>query len=289
MFTLNCGGRLHTFDAPVVMGIINATPDSFYSGSRVQVVEQAVEQAERMLQEGAAILDIGGQSTRPGSEHLDSQSEARRVIPVIEAIHAAFPGALLSVDTYYATVAAAAIDAGASIVNDISGGKFDAAMLTTVAALRVPYICMHIRGTPQTMQQNPVYGDIAQEVLDYFIERAEACRRAGIQDLLIDPGFGFGKTIRHNFELLEKLPVLNMLNRPVLVGLSRKSTVYKTLGTTPDQALNGSTVLHTISILKGAAVLRVHDVQEAVETIQLVQAYTGYTMAGDGQQMAQCH
>ena len=273
MFTLNCKGRLHTFRTPVVMGILNVTPDSFYGSSRVQAIDKAVAKAGQMLEEGAAILDIGGQSTRPGSTYLESREEADRVLPVIQAIHAAFPDALLSVDTFHAGVAVSALEAGASIVNDISGGQFDVDMLQAVAASKAPYICMHIQGTPQTMQQNPVYGNVVQEVLDYCIARVAACREAGIHDIIIDPGFGFGKTIAHNFTLLQQLGVLKIAGCPLLIGLSRKSTVYKPLGINAAQALNGSTVLHTIGLLNGAMILRVHDVKEAVETIQLVQAY----------------
>ena len=275
MFTLNCRGRLLSITQPVVMGIINTTPDSFFSGSRQQTIEGALQQAEKMISEGAVILDIGGQSTRPGSEQVTAQTEAERVVPVIEALHHTFPGTVLSVDTYYASVAEKAVAAGASVINDISGGMLDAAMLPTTAKLQTPFICMHMKGTPQTMQQFTQYENIVQEVLEYFIERIAACRLAGITDIIIDPGFGFSKTIAQNFELLRGLSVLSMLEKPILAGLSRKGTVYKTLQIQPEEALNGTTVLNTVSLLNGASILRVHDVKEAAETIKLVQAYYG--------------
>lgn len=255
------------------MGIINATPDSFFSGSRQQTIDAALEQAAKMIHEGATILDIGGQSTRPGSEKIIATEETERVITVIGVIHKAFPEAIISIDTYYAAVAKEAVEAGASIVNDISGGLMDEQMLSTVAALKTPFICMHMKGTPQNMQEHAVYENITKEVLEYFIERTEACRLAGINDVIIDPGFGFSKTIAHNFELLRNLANLKMLEKPVLLGISRKGTIYKTLGTTAEEALNGTTVLNTIGLLNGAAILRVHDVKEAMEAIKLVQAY----------------
>jgi dihydropteroate synthase len=273
MFTLNCRGRLRTINQPVAMGIINATPDSFFSGSRQQTIDAALEQAAKMIKEGATILDIGGQSTRPGSEKIGAAEETERVIPVIEAIHKAFPETIISIDTYYAAVAKHAVEAGASIVNDISGGLMDEQMLSTVAALKTPFICMHMKGNPQNMQEHAVYENITKEVLEYFIERTEACRLAGINDVIIDPGFGFSKTIAHNFELLRNLHVLKMLERPIVLGISRKGTIYKTLGNTAKDALNGTTVLNTIGLLNGASILRVHDVKEAMEAIKLVQAY----------------
>jgi len=271
MFTLNCKGRLLVLDKPLVMGILNITPDSFYSGSRVD--ESAVlHKAEQMLNEGAAILDIGGQSTRPGSEQIGAEAELQRIISSITALMERFPEAILSVDTYHATVAKEAVAAGASIINDVSGGQLDKEMLPTVGGLQVPYVCMHMKGDPATMQQHMVYDDVTREVLDYFIERMDACKKAGIHDVILDPGFGFAKNIEQNFRLLRQMEAFKITERPVLVGLSRKSTIYKTLHTTPEAALNGSTVLHTIALLKGAHILRVHDVKEAMETIQLVGA-----------------
>lgn len=270
MFTLNCKGKLLILDIPLIMGIINATPDSFYKG---HINEDKLQQAKQMVAEGAGILDIGGQSTRPGSSSITVEEELARVIPVITSIHQHFPDTIISIDTYNSKVAAAAVNAGASIVNDISAGNMDEQMMATVANLNVPYICMHMQGIPATMQQEPHYNDVALEVLDFFITKIEACKNAGITDIIIDPGFGFGKTITHNFSLLKKLSVLKILNCPILAGLSRKSTVYKTLHTTVEEALNGTTVLNTMALLNGASILRVHDVKEAKEAITLFNAY----------------
>ncbi len=269
MYTLNCKGKILNIESPIVMGIINITPDSFYVGSRQQALEDIVQQAKKMLNEGAAILDIGGQSTRPGAEQVGAEAEIKRVVPAIAAILLQFPEAIISIDTYNASVAKEAIDAGAAMVNDISGGMMDAEMLATVATLKVPYVCMHIQGTPATMQHNPVYNDVTKNVLDFFIERIDACRSAGIQDVIIDPGFGFGKTIEHNFTLLKNLSVFKILGKPILLGISRKSTIYKTLGVTANEALNGTTALNTVGLINGAAILRVHDVKEAVEAVKL--------------------
>ena len=273
MFTLNCKGRLLVIDKPVVMGIINVTPDSFYPQSRFHQTDAVLIQAEKMLQEGAAILDLGAQSTRPGSDQIGQEEELSRLTEPISALHRRFPEAVISVDTYYAEVAKRMVEAGASIVNDISGGNFDGEMITTVGKLGVPYICMHVKGTPETMHANPQYDDISREVLDYFIAKTAECKKAGIHDLIIDPGFGFSKTIAHNFELMRNLSVLEILGKPILAGISRKSTVYRTLSVTAGEALNGTTVLNTICLLNGANILRVHDVKEAVETVKLVQAY----------------
>ncbi|MCU0404053.1 MAG: dihydropteroate synthase [Chitinophagaceae bacterium] len=269
MFTLNGRGRLISLEKPLVMGIINITPDSFFAGSRQATLSGVLMQAEKMLSEGAAILDLGGQSTRPGAERVSADEESERVVPAVEAIISRFPEAVISVDTFYSMVANRAVEAGALIVNDVSAGLLDADMLQTVARLRVPYICMHMKGEPQTMQHNPQYEDVTREVLDFFIRRIEDCRKAGIVDIIADPGFGFGKTIAHNFELIKNLDVFKILDVPLLMGISRKSTIYKTLGITADEALNGTTVLHTIGLMKGANILRVHDVKEAVEAVKL--------------------
>jgi dihydropteroate synthase len=273
IFTLNCNGKLITIQHPIVMGIINTTPDSFYADSRKNTVEASLMQAEKMLQEGAAIIDIGGQSTKPNSVAVDTTEELQRVIPSIEAIKKRYADCIISIDTYHASVAAEAIQAGASIVNDVSGGLMDATMISTVAQFNVPYICMHMKGTPQNMQQNPQYENVSKEVLDFFIERTNTCSQSGIQDIIIDIGFGFGKTVAHNFQLLRELSVFKMLHKPILIGVSRKSTIYKTLGITAEEALNGTTVLHTIGLLNGANILRVHDVKEAVECVRLFDAY----------------
>ncbi len=271
MFTLNCKGKLLTIDKPIVMGIINTTPDSFFQDSRQATVDAALKKAGQMLGEGATLLDIGGQSTRPGSEQIGPEEELKRVLPVIEAIHQQFRDAVISIDTYHAQVANQAVEAGASIINDISGGVLDKNMFSTVASLHVPYICMHTKGTPATMQQEAIYENVTKEVLDFFIHQIETCRLAGINDVIVDVGFGFAKTIAHNFQLLKELAVFSMLQKPLLVGLSRKSTIYRTLGIVAEDALNGTTVLNTIGLLNGANILRVHDVKEAVECIKLVE------------------
>lgn len=276
MFTLNCKGRLLSLQTPVVMGIINTTPDSFYSGSRT-VLNDVLALGEKMLKDGACMLDIGGQSTRPTSNDIGVDEELRRVIPAVEILHKHFPEAVLSIDTYHAEVAKQAVNAGASIVNDISAGNVDKGMMKTVASLNVPYICMHMKGTPTDMQQHANYENVGLEVLDYFIKKIDECKRAGIKDVIIDPGFGFAKTIEHNFTLLKNLEIFHILERPLLVGISRKATIYKTLATTAENALNGTTVLNTAALLKGANILRVHDVKEAVEAVRLVGALSNPT------------
>jgi dihydropteroate synthase len=268
MYTLNCKGRLLVVDKPLVMGIINATPDSFYEGSRFMGEDGILQQAEKMLKAGADILDIGGQSTRPNSEAISAEEELQRVTGAIESLHFNFPEAIISIDTYYSQVAKAAVEAGASLVNDISGGQVD--MFETVAALNVPYVLTHIKGTPANMLQQARYENVTREVLDYFIEKTAACRAAGIRDIIIDPGFGFAKTHAHNFTLLKNLSAFSILDMPILAGISRKSTIYKTLDITAAEALNGTTVLNTIALMHGAHMLRVHDVKEAKEAITLV-------------------
>ena len=268
-YTLNCKGKLVVLDKPCVMGIINATPDSFVADSRVTNVDTALHKAERMIIDGATFIDIGGQSTRPRSALISADEELKRVVPIIDAISKTFPDIFISIDTFYAVVAASAIEAGAHIVNDISAGKMDAAMISTVANLQVPYIAMHMKGTPQTMQQHCVYEDVVREVLDYCIERLDACRKAGIKDLIIDPGFGFSKNKIQNFQLLKNLAVFNMLECPLLVGFSKKSMIYQTLNIKPEEALNGTTVLQTLALTQGAHILRTHDVKEAMEIITL--------------------
>ena len=269
MFTLNCKGRLLVVDKPLVMGIINATPDSFYEGSRFTGTSTILAQAEKMLLECADILDIGGQSTRPGSELISAEEELKRVLPAIEAISKNFPAAFISIDSFYSNVVKEAVNAGASIVNDISGGSMDNKMIETIAALQVPYILMHIKGTPQTMKQQAVYENVTREVLDYLIAKTDQLKQVGINDVIIDPGFGFGKTIEHNFELLKNLSVFKIIDKPILLGISRKSMIYKTLGKTSADALNGTTALNTIGLMNGASILRVHDVKEAKEAVAL--------------------
>ncbi|HSF44828.1 MAG TPA: dihydropteroate synthase, partial [Chitinophagaceae bacterium] len=255
--TLNCGGRILTVDKPLVMGILNVTPDSFYRGSIASGIEEYVARASQMLADGATIVDVGGQSTRPGSERVEADEEIRRVVPVIRAISKAHPQAIISIDTYHSQVASAAAQAGASMVNDISGGELDPLMIPTVASLGLPYIIMHMKGEPSNMQEQAVYTDLTREVIDYFISKVDTCRKAGIKDIIIDPGFGFAKNADHNFLLLKQLDMFRILGLPLLAGLSRKSTIYKTLGTTAEHALNGTTVLNTIALLNGASILRV--------------------------------
>jgi len=269
MFTLNCRGRLLVIEKPIVMGILNITPDSFYTGSRFENPDAILSQAEKMLNDGASILDIGGQSTRPGSEKISAEEELKRIMPAIEAIVPRFPEAFLSIDTYYSKVAKEAVGSGVSLVNDISAGSIDPEMINTVAALKTPYILMHMRGTPQTMLNESNYDDVTREVLDFFIAKKDSLNKNGITDVIIDPGFGFAKNITHNFQLLRDLKVFSMLDAPVLLGISRKSMIWKTLNIPIEEALNGTTVLNTIGLMNGASILRVHDVKEAVEAVKL--------------------
>ena len=273
MFTLNCKGKLLLVDRPLVMGIINVTPDSFYEFSRFMTEEAILKQAEKMIREGADILDIGGQSTRPGTGQLGEDEELSRVIAAVKLVQHNFPETVISIDTYYSKVAKEGIEAGASLVNDISAGNLDKAMLSVVGELDVPYVCMHMKGEPKTMQQDPVYENVTREVLDFFIQKKEECRMAGIKDTIMDPGFGFGKKTIHNFELLRNLALFKMAGCLLLVGVSRKATIYKTLGISAKESLNGTTVLNTIALMNGADILRVHDVKEAKEAISLFTNY----------------
>jgi dihydropteroate synthase len=269
MFTLNCKGKLLLLEKPLVMGIINATPDSFYEGSRFFGKDEIVDQAEKMIAEEADIIDIGGQSTRPGSKSISPQEELQRVIEGIEAVHKNFPDVIISIDTYYSSVAEQAVRHGASMVNDISAGAMDKEMLTTVAQLNVPYVVMHMKGTPETMQNEASYDNVTREVLDFFIQKKYECNKAGIHDIILDPGFGFAKTSEQNFEMLKNFSAFKIVDAPLLVGISRKSSIYKTLGVDKEDALNGTTVLNTIALMNGANILRVHDVKEAKEVVNL--------------------
>ncbi len=273
MYTLNCKGKLLVTDKPLVMGIINITPDSFYQGHLDKNRNEIIKLAGEMIASGADILDIGGQSTRPRSERISADEELKRVMPVIEAIHQQYNDAIISIDTYHSKVAKETVAAGASIVNDISAGNMDKQMIKTVAKLNVPYICMHMQGTPETMQQHPHYENLIKEVLDFFIYKIDECNRAGIKDIIIDPGFGFGKTIQHNFELLRNLNVFSILQKPILAGLSRKSFIYKTAGTTAGNALNSTIAANTIALMNGASILRVHNVKETKEIVSLYDVY----------------
>lgn len=268
--TFNCHGRLLDLIAPVVMGIINVTPDSFYDGGRWNNEKELLLHAERMLNEGARILDIGGMSSKPGATEVTEEEELRRVLPAIVALHKNFPQAILSIDTWRSTVLNEAVATGASMVNDISGGNKDPALWKTVAQLKLPYILMHMQGEPATMQKNPVYHHAVKEVFDWFKEKILQLNTLGIYDIILDPGFGFGKTVKHNFQLLHQLSVFQLFGLPILAGVSRKSMICKTLNLKPGQALNGTTVVNTIALLNGASILRVHDVKEAQEAIHLI-------------------
>ncbi len=252
------------------MGILNITPDSFYDGGKYNQENTFLKQAEKMIHEGVDFIDVGGYSTRPGAVNISVEEENSRVIPVIESIKKEFPAAVISIDTFRASIAKAAVEAGAGMINDISAGELDAAMIETVTRLKVPYIAMHMKGTPQTMTQVATYENLVKEMLEYFHRKAYQLKTAGIKDVIIDPGFGFAKTVDQNFELLSNIERLHILEKPILVGLSRKSMIWRTLKTTPEAALNGTTALNTFALLKGASILRVHDVKEAKEVIQLM-------------------
>jgi dihydropteroate synthase len=264
--------HLRTFHSPIVMAIMNVTPDSFHVASRVQQEDQILSQAEQHITEGAEILDIGGVSTRPGAALVSEQAEADRVLAAIEVIKRAFPETLISIDTWRASIARQAVAAGADLVNDISAGSLDADLFETVAHLRVPYILMHMQGTPQTMQINPTYQNVTLEVIDFLTEKLRTLRALGVRDIWIDPGFGFGKTIEHNFELLRNFDQLAILGCPLLVGVSRKGMIYKTLGTDAAGALAGTTAAHMAALERGASVLRVHDVLPARQCVQIWEA-----------------
>ncbi len=268
--TINCKGNLIDLSAPLVIGILNLTPDSFHDGGKYRDRDVIIRHTEQMLSEGADIIDIGGMSSRPGSKVIDVEEELDHVIAPIMDIHRLFPHAVLSIDTIHARVAEVAVASGVSIVNDISAGTMDEAMINTVARLRVPYIIMHMQGRPENMQESPSYHHVVREVMGHLQSRVRTCRLAGIKDIIIDPGFGFGKSNEHNFQLLKDLSLFKMLDCPILAGLSRKSMITKTLGIKNADALNGSTVLHTIALLNGANILRVHDVKEAKEAVILV-------------------
>ncbi len=273
MYTLNCTGRLLPLHPPVVMGILNITPDSYYDGGLHFDHSDALAHATNLVTQGAAIIDVGGASSRPGSAIVPEEEELRRVVPVVAAIKARFPEQIISVDTWRATVARAAVAEGASIVNDISAGTLDPELLDTVADLRVPYILMHMRGTPQTMQDSPEYHDITTEVLDFFIEKLALLREKGIHDVAIDPGFGFGKTLVHNYQLLAQCGHLQkVLDLPLLVGVSRKSMIFKLLETTPEHTLPATSALHFHALEQGTNILRVHDARAAMDVIRVWQA-----------------
>jgi dihydropteroate synthase len=271
MKTINCKGKLLDLSTPKIMGILNVTPDSFFDGGRYNSVDNALFQVEKMLGEGADIIDVGGMSSRPGAEVISTEEELRRVIPIVEAIQQRFSDAILSIDTVKAEVAKQAIEAGGRLVNDISAGQFDAQLYETVARLNVPYFLMHMNGTPKTMQHNPEYDNVVTHVTDFFIREIGILRALGVKDIILDVGFGFGKTIEHNYQLLKKLQDFKIFDLPLLVGVSRKSMIYKFLDIEPESALNATSALHFLALQNGGNLLRVHDVKEAKEVIQLWQ------------------
>lgn len=268
---INAGGKLLDLEIPKVMGIINITPDSFYKGSRYNTDEEIIRVADRMIKEGADILDVGGYSSHPGAKDISPEEESKRVLKAIKLISREFPEAIISVDTFRANLAReAVVECGAHMINDISGGDADSKMFLIVENLNVPYIMMHMKGNPRTMQNNPVYEDVVSDILKWFGERIFKLQSVGVKDIIIDPGFGFGKTIGHNFELLRRLSDFSIVGLPLLVGLSRKSMIWKTLNITVDEALNGTSVINAIALFNGADILRVHDVREAIQTVKLI-------------------
>lgn len=270
--TINCKGKLIDLSSPKVMGILNVTPDSFYDGGVYKNDSEILNQVENMLNEGATFIDVGAYSSRPNANHVSEDEELKRILPIVNSLLKSFPDILLSIDTFRSEVAKQCIEAGACMINDISAGKLDNNMLQTIANLQVPYIMMHMRGTPQTMQKQTSYDNLVKDILFYFSERIEAAKVLGIIDIIIDPGFGFAKTLEQNYELLNKLELFKMIEKPLLAGISRKSMIYKKLNTSANEALNGTSVLNTVALQKGASILRVHDVKEALECIKLVES-----------------
>ena len=269
--TINCKGSLIDLSMPRVMGVLNITPDSFFDGGKYKDEKSMLTQVEKMLKEGATFIDVGAYSSRPGAAHVTEAEELRRILPVVDVLLKEFPESILSIDTFRSSVAKETVQLGAAIINDISGGNMDSNMFATVAEVQVPYILMHMLGTPQNMQQNPVYKNVTQEIISFFADKIFKLHQLKVNDVLIDVGFGFGKTIAHNFEILKNLALFKSLEAPILAGVSRKSMLYKTLGISANEALNATTSANTIALLNGANILRVHDVKEAVEAIKIVQ------------------
>ena len=268
--TINCKGTLVDLSSPKVMGILNITPDSFFDGGKYKSESDILSQVEKMLRHGATFIDVGAYSSRPGAKHISEEEELNRILPVINLLIKSFPEIIISVDTFRGRVAQETINAGAAIINDISGGTMDENMFTTAANLQVPYILMHMLGTPQNMQRNPVYSDVTREIISFFAAQIHKLHQLKLNDIIIDVGFGFGKTIDHNFEILKNLSLFKSLDTPILAGVSRKSMLYKTLNISAQQALNATTSANTIALLNGASILRVHDVREAIEAIKIV-------------------
>jgi len=273
--TLNCNGTLIDLSTPIVMGILNITPDSFYDGGKYQQEDALLKKVDQILEEGAHIIDVGGMSSRPGATIISAEEELQRVLPTIELIRKRHPNALISVDTVQSTVAQQAIQLGAVLINDISAGQIDSKLYETVAQSNVPYVLMHMKGKPSNMQTQPDYEEVNVEILDFFIQEIGKLRALGVKDIIIDPGFGFGKSISHNFQILKNLHIFKILDVPIMVGLSRKSMIYKSLHIRPEEALNGTSVLHLAALQQGASILRVHDVKEAMETITMFKLLQG--------------
>ena len=271
MMTINCKGSLIDLTSPKVMGILNITPDSFFDGGKYKNEKEILVQAEKMLKEGATFIDVGAYSSRPGAKHISEEEELQRIVPVIELLVRDFPEIIISIDSFRSRVVEETINSGAAIINDISGGLMDDKMFETVAKLQVPYIMMHMQGTPRDMQEKPTYKDIVVEITSFFADQIFKLRQLKVNDIIVDVGFGFGKTLEHNYELLEKLSLFKSLEVPILTGVSRKSMLYKLLDIEPVQALNATTVANTIALLNGTNILRVHDAKEAVEAIKIVE------------------
>ena len=269
--TINCKGTLVDLTKPKVMGILNVTPDSFFDGGKYKNERDILVQAEKMLNEEATFIDVGAYSSRPGAKHISEEEELQRMLPVVELLIKNFPEIIISIDSFRSRVVEESVNAGAAIINDISGGMMDEQMFKTVAKLQVPYIMMHMKGTPQNMQQNPQYENVVTEVISFFAEQLFKLRKLKVNDVIIDVGFGFGKTLDQNYELLKKLSLFKSLDAPILTGVSRKSMLYKLLGVTPKEALNATTVANTVALLNGTHILRVHDVKEAVEAVKIVE------------------
>lgn len=270
---INVGGKILPLDPPLIMGILNVTEDSFFDGGRYLTEEAVVDRVGQMLAAGADIIDIGAVSTRPGAQDLPEQEEIDRIRRAVTLVHGRFPDAIISVDTWRASVARAAVPCGAHIINDVSGGTFDPDMIPTIGQLQVPYILMHTPGKPDTMQQHTDYEDILSEMIQFFGQQIEKLHEAHVHDIILDPGFGFGKTLEQNYFVLKNMDAFQVFDLPILVGISRKSMIYKLLGTTPDNALNGTTVVNTLALMKGAHILRVHDVKEAVEVRKIFETF----------------
>ncbi len=268
--TINCGGKLLDLSSPIVMGILNVTPDSFYDGGKFIDEKRWIEQVHKMTIDGADMVDIGAISTRPGATVISQEEELLRLIPTITSIRREFPNIPISIDTWRSEVAVQAVNSGANIINDISGGLFDLEMFSTIAKLNVPYIMMHTGGKPEVMQINPTYSHIIHDIIQFFATQLEKLRDLGVHDIILDPGFGFGKTLEHNYQLLAKLDSFQLFDLPILVGVSRKSMIQKLLEIQPEEALNGTSIVHTLALMKGASILRVHDVKEAVEAVKIV-------------------